>query len=65
MGTPARREKSRPRETAKSGHPTGILEHLDYDDVAAILRRLGRKSVANPSEIRPDQDANELVDAGR
>jgi hypothetical protein len=39
-------------------------EHLDYDDVAAMLRRFGRKSVADPFELRPDPDANELVGAG-
>ena len=38
-------------------------EHLDYDDVAAMLRRFGRKSVADPFELRPDPDANELVGA--
>ncbi len=38
-------------------------EHLDYDDVAAMLRRFGRKSVADPFELRPDPDANELVAA--
>jgi len=38
-------------------------ERLDYDDVAAMLRRFGRKSVADPFELRPDPDANELVGA--
>ena len=38
-------------------------ERLDYDDVAAMLRRFGRKSVADPFELRPDPDANELVAA--
>jgi hypothetical protein len=38
-------------------------EHLDYDNVAAMLRRFGRKSVADPFELRPDPDANELVGA--
>jgi|688.fasta_scaffold416925_1 hypothetical protein len=36
-------------------------EHLDYNDVAAMLRRFGRKSVADPFELRPDPDAHELV----
>jgi hypothetical protein len=33
-------------------------ENLDYDDVAAMLRRFGRKSVADPFELRPDTDAS-------
>jgi hypothetical protein len=28
-----------------------------------MLRRFGRKSVADPFELRPDPDANELVAA--
>ena len=39
-------------------------EHLDYDDAAAMLRRFGRKSVADPYELRPNPDAHELVGAG-
>ena len=35
-------------------------EHLDYDDVAAMLRRFGRKSVADPFELRPDPDVEQL-----
>lgn len=33
-------------------------EHLDYDDVAAMLRRFGRKSVADPFELRPTVHSN-------
>jgi hypothetical protein len=28
-------------------------EKLNYDDVAAMLRRFGRKSIADPFELRP------------
>jgi len=38
-------------------------EHLDYDDLAAMLRRFGRRSVADPFELRPESDAHGLVGA--
>lgn len=36
-------------------------EHLDYNDVAAMLRRFGRKSIADPFELRPHPDVKELL----
>lgn len=38
-------------------------EHLDHDEVAAMLRRFGRKSVADPFELCPSEHSNELVGA--
>ena len=38
-------------------------EQLDYDDVAAMLHRFGRKSVADPFELRLGTEMNEQVDA--
>ena len=38
-------------------------ENLDYDDVAAMLNRFGRKSIADPFELKPKEEAD-LVLAG-
>jgi len=36
-------------------------EKLDYDDVAAMLSRFGRKSVASPFELKPKEEADLLL----
>lgn len=38
-------------------------EKLDYDDVAAMLRRFGRKSIADPFELRPESTDQRAVPA--
>jgi hypothetical protein len=40
--------------------PSIARPEVDYDDVAAMLRRFGRKSVADPFELRPAPDAELL-----
>jgi len=39
-------------------------EELNYDDVAAMLSRFGRKSIADPFELKPKEEAELAITGG-